>query len=368
MPPQHKKSMAIGALRSSRLASLSRSRLGEVPRVLLQRPACVLERGLLAGTCFADFGTANLVESVVGEPLNVEAVEDDRGARNGLANRLDVRPRHVDGDGFDLPRTLLSKRRKEGFDRLRASSLRSPHDDSTLVVHDGRDVLVVLSVADLVYADDPEVVEWIAHLGSLAADEAANDLPHGPPRDAHERRHSRLVGPLRVVGDVILHRQGETASGLCPRHVLDDNPPCLAANAPNPIPEHGLDPGEVEMTPTPGPVVMGPTTLAAAPTAPGQLPSRGDVGNESILVEPDIDDAGVLEREEGGAHAGWAGLVWCRNRKVTPSPAAHFFTPPNLLSRFVSDSCARSGPDRRPLNRQESPKSRDGGVRRGAWT
>lgn len=50
----------------------------QVPRVLEQRPPGLLERLAIIGIVdLADLGAADLVESVVGEPLDVKAVEDD---------------------------------------------------------------------------------------------------------------------------------------------------------------------------------------------------------------------------------------------------------------------------------------------------
>ncbi len=57
--------------------------------------------------------------------------------------------RSFDRDRLDLCRTLRSNGLEEGFECVRAPSLRGPDDDASLVVDDRRDVLVVLSVAVL---------------------------------------------------------------------------------------------------------------------------------------------------------------------------------------------------------------------------
>ncbi len=54
--------------------------------------------------------------------------------------------------------------------------------------------------------------------------------------------------------------------------------------------------------------------------------------DEGVLLELEVEDTSFLEGEEGSestgrAHAGWVGFGWWCNPKVTPSPAAHFFTP-----------------------------------------
>lgn len=217
----------------------------------------------------------------------------------------------------------------------------------------------MLPVADLVDTDGAEVVERVAHLLALTVDVPLDDLADRSPRDAHEGGDSGLVGPLGVVGDVALHWTGEATRGLGPRDRLDDHATLLAADTTDPIAKQGLDAAEVEVTPGSDSRIVDVSTLLAAATAAGNLPVRRDVGDECFLVELDGDDASSVEGEEGseytsGTHAGWAAFGWCRNPKGTPSPAAHFFTPPNLLPRSALDSCAWPGPDSRPLNRQES--------------
>ena len=49
----------------------------EVPRVLLNGPSRVLEVGSIFGHGLANFLSTDLVEGVMGQPLDVEAVEDD---------------------------------------------------------------------------------------------------------------------------------------------------------------------------------------------------------------------------------------------------------------------------------------------------
>src|SRR5690606_11863677 len=81
-------------VRPLHLGELLLLRLLEVPGVFLQREACLLQRGCrLRPLQLSHLLPADLVESVVCEPLHVEAVVDVPCLRSPLLHRRDVRRR-----------------------------------------------------------------------------------------------------------------------------------------------------------------------------------------------------------------------------------------------------------------------------------
>ena len=230
------------------------------------------------------------------------------------------------------------------------------------MVDDRRDVLVVLSVADLVDSDVTQMLEGVAHFLALAANEASDDFSDGAPRDAHEGGDGGLVGLLSVVGNEPLHRQGVAACRLCPRNLLDEHAALLAADATEPVAKNCLDSRQVDVTPASNAGVVDALSLLPAAAAARDLPSRGNLHDQSVVPEFEVDDASLVESKEGSeytgrAHAGWVGRGRCCNPKATPSPAAHFFTPANPLPSLSPPAVPSNSFSGRPLNRQESPKS-----------
>ena len=312
----------------------------QVPRVLLERPAGLLEPGLVLGHGVADLVAADLVESIVGETLDVESIEDELGLRRGIGDGLDVRARHVDGHRLELGAALGPQGLEEAPEGLGALALGGPDDLAALVVDDDGDVLMVPPVAQLVDPDEPQAVELVATLLSMPADDPTDDAPDGHPGDPHQARDRGSIGALGEVGDLALCREGEAAASLGPRDLLDLDPAARALDAPHHVAQLELDAGQVQVPPPSLPTSVDAMDLATAIATAGDPPGRLDVDHEPLVLEVEGGHEGALEGKKDSEYTCWAHRAggWFRSfGDCESSPSrARFLAPPNLLGTAAS--------------------------------
>jgi hypothetical protein len=100
----------------------------EVPVILQQRPAGPLEPltllGPLQGT---DLRAPDLIERILHQTLDMEAIEHDLRLRRPVRDRLDVRGRHVHCDAFELADPLGPQGVEEALERGDVLPLGRPH-------------------------------------------------------------------------------------------------------------------------------------------------------------------------------------------------------------------------------------------------
>lgn len=108
--------------------------LRQVPRVLLQRVPRSLQYVFFGRVGLSNLGAAYLIESVMCEPLQMEAVEDDLRVRYCLRDSLDVGSGHVDGDGLEFGAALGSELVEECTQRFGILALVCPHDHARVMV------------------------------------------------------------------------------------------------------------------------------------------------------------------------------------------------------------------------------------------
>jgi hypothetical protein len=194
---------------------------------------------------------------------------------------------------------------------------------------------------------------------------APNDAANGTPCHPQERCDRGPVGPLRVIGDVHLHRPCEPTRRLCPRNVLHDDAAALAANPPNAASQVDHDAGDVEMPPAALSAVVAGSNWTLAVTAPRDSPRGRHVDDEAVSIELEADDAGMLEGKQnseytGGAHGVPGGSRWCRNLENTSPARAHFFTTRNLLLPPATPHFACHLVDHAPIKRSGEPDFEQG--------
>lgn len=173
----------------------------------------------------------HLVERVVREPLDVEAIEHDLGVRCVLLHRALVRLRHVHRDQFELRGSLAAEDLEEAADRLAALALADPDDARAVVIDDDGHVLVVLTERELVEADAREPIEHPACVAELPRHHAFDDLAHRRPRDPHVLRDARLVRTLCLVGNELLEVVRVPRAVVGPRNELRRRPAPRASHA-----------------------------------------------------------------------------------------------------------------------------------------
>ena len=86
----------------------------------------------------------------------MEAVEDDLGAGGALPDRLEVAPGHIDRDRLQVADPGLCEGLEEPGESLGATPLGRPDDAPPVVIDDDGDVVMALSVTELVAADAAE--------------------------------------------------------------------------------------------------------------------------------------------------------------------------------------------------------------------
>jgi hypothetical protein len=98
----------------------------EVPRSLEQEEAGVLQVWALGLGQLSDFLPADLIEGVVEEALDVEAVEDDLGVRAAALDHIDVGVGHVQGYQLYAPTALRAELIEELLESGDGSALSDP--------------------------------------------------------------------------------------------------------------------------------------------------------------------------------------------------------------------------------------------------
>ena len=116
------------------------------------------------------------------------------GARSRTASSIQAAPSAV--TIFELPGALGAQSVEEATNGGGVVPHLHPDQAPGLVIDDDREVLVVLSVADLVDSDPTKSCEQIHSLPSFLADNL-DDVADRPPRDAHQLADRR---PVRMDG------------------------------------------------------------------------------------------------------------------------------------------------------------------------
>jgi hypothetical protein len=250
--------------------------VGEILRVLQQRPAAVLERlrgVLLAGLAqLVPVLAADLVQRLGRQGDDVVVVDHDRRLRRALAHALGVPAGHVHRDrlkprraredrgleflarvqpsGLDavpgrdgraraerdhdrrlrLPRRLPGVRRrvlrrrvelvKERIGGRLAFPLRAPYHAPARMVGDEREVAVAFAPRDLVDRDRKQVPEPVG-LGEMLLADALDDPADRLPVNPYQLRDRRLVGLRRQPRGEIVEIARETGPVTRERDALD---------------------------------------------------------------------------------------------------------------------------------------------------
>ena len=188
----------VGPLDLAQLATLP---LADVFGVLQQRPPRSLDRlREVTALGFAHHLTSNLVDRVVGQLLDVEAIEDDISLRGVLLNGELVSGGHVHGHRLEPQTGFWSDLGEESCQRLGALALAGPDDPTAIVIDDDRQVAVSLAIAELIDTDAAQSVQ--SARVELAIDDATNDHPDGAPVNAQQLGDRGGVGDLSEVGHI----------------------------------------------------------------------------------------------------------------------------------------------------------------------
>jgi hypothetical protein len=203
----------------------------EVPRGLEQEEAGVFESWALGLRQLSDLLPANLIEGVVEEALDVEAIEDDFGVGAAALDHLDVGVGHIEGNQLEAQaafRTDLIEELLEGGD---GSALPDPDGLAGFVIHDDCGVLVPALVGELVDTDEGERFESLGV--QLLAHDSPGDTSDGHPRDPEELFDGGLVGSPSESGDLILEVTGEEGARSCPGDLLASDAAAATVDASN---------------------------------------------------------------------------------------------------------------------------------------
>jgi len=251
---------------------------GEVPRVFEESVPGLFDRGGLVGVVelveLTYLCPAHFVDCFGSELEDVKEVVDNLGPRHLSHDGFDKGGGHVDGDGFDLLGSLLPKLIEEGVEGLGALTLGGPDYAAPVVIDNGGDVAVSLSVAELVHADALEAVESFGV--ELVCDDALDDVAHGAPGYAHHPSDLSLVRDLCEVGGHLLEGPGEAAPRPGPGDELYANAAGGAFHAPWSVLENEPHRADTEVDPAYRFVTMVisgtyPAALLTARQAPGCL-------------------------------------------------------------------------------------------------
>jgi len=278
----------------------------EIPAILEQDEAAALDRlGGVRGVIFPvapDHLAAHLVHGVAGQPLDMEAVEDDLSVGCVLLEGFDVAAGHVDGDDFELGGGVRADLGEEAVECAGAVSLSSPDDPLLVVVDDDGDVAVPPAVAELVDADALEVSEPVGV--ELLGDDALDDVADGGPGDAEDRGDLGLVRDLRQVGGHVLEVDGEAAVAPGPRHLLDVYAAIRAVDATRGVLEEDPECSDPEVDPASGrSLVIARCDLAAAGAA-WQPPAGPDPRDEAEVDKEDVGDEKIGDPDEDSGKLG----------------------------------------------------------------
>lgn len=281
---------------------------GEVPRVLQQRETRVLDPASLVGALrIAHLFAPHFVDGVAGEPLDLEAVEDDLRLRRAILQDGDVGLRHVDRRGRDPRAPVRTQLREEALQCVRTLAFAGPHDPPPRVVDHDRDVVVVPTKRDLVDANHVQVLQSLRIEPLL--DDPRHDRADAPPVDAHQQPHRRLIHPLGEIGRHLLELLREARSVRRPRHLFHRDPAARALDTLRSVlqPERPATQGEV--TPSARRAAVIARTAATAPAAPGLVRPRPEVDHHSLVnqfqvLDDDVDDTEQIPNYCIQAHGG----------------------------------------------------------------
>jgi hypothetical protein len=269
---------------------------GEIPGVLVQRPACLLDRLAFLGSDEpAHLVAPNFVEGVVRETLDVEAIEHDARVRGALANGLDVGLRHVHRDRLELRGPLRTQGGEEGLERRRVLPWRCPDDAAGDVVEHDRDVLVVLAIRKLVDAYVLQAIKAIAR--EQASDHSRDDAAHRPPGDAHGCGNRRAVRDLGEVGDVVLEIPRVPGARVRPRNQLGAHAAATTIDATQVVEQRGLHATGIEVTPLASVAVVGPSRAAHAARTDRHTGRRCHGGHDAKRAGARSGNAGQFQDE-----------------------------------------------------------------------
>lgn len=271
-------------------------RASEIPRSLQEYEAGVLQIPAVGVGELGDFLSADLIEGVVEETFDVEAIEDDFRIGAAPFDRLDEGVGHVDGDELDGEATLRPEFVEESLESLGGFAFSHPGGLAGLVVHDDGDVLVSALVGELIDTDEGEPIEsaWI----ELLANDSGGDPTDGDPGDFEETLDGRLVGDASEAGDLILEVPGEEGTGSGPGDLLASHPATSAADSSQVRLEKDSGCQDRQVPPGAPLAVMDTAGDAAAAAASGHPSSRGDPDADLASFQTDRSDPEALAREQ----------------------------------------------------------------------
>lgn len=343
-----------------------RQRLGldirQVPRALLQGPPGPLESGLrIRAVRLADLVAACLVECVLGESLDVEAVEDQLGLGARLGHRLDVGPREIDRHGLEQGAAFGAKIIEETLQCRGALAFCSPDDAAALVIdHDG-DVLVVPAVAELVHADQPQAVEAVSVRSARALDDSPDQRADGAPGRAQQGDDGGLAALLGEEGGSLFECVGEVAAVRRPGDALGlDCPTVGAVSTLDAVAQVQRHASQVVVSPAPLASIVDRAALGTTFPAAGDRPGRDHVHDQTRGAEVEVANREVVDAEKDSEYRGRAqGGAWAEDvdtRSLVSSPRASTSRARTLENGFQVQVSERISVTRLPLMVQESQK------------
>ena len=237
--------MAIAMAQAIESAGLTLGARGRVP---VQQPAQALDRlALLAGQG-APFILAYRIDGLVGGLGDVDVIDDERGVRAMMLDRLGVGTAHVAAGPADLSALVLAQGLgKEPIDGFAAFSGRDPHHSGALEVVDQGGEFASLAVGDLVGSEAPEAPDAVPIApGADDAVQQPRERRAGHVQDLGSRllRHGAAEHadpPFEPVGDArIAGRPGDLLLYTTTRRAFD---------LPGAEPQQDLDPNEGQILP-----------------------------------------------------------------------------------------------------------------------
>jgi hypothetical protein len=270
--------------------------ISEVPRSLQENEAGVLQIPAVGAGKLRDFLPADLIEGIVEETFDVEAVEDDFRIGAAPFDRLDEGVGHVDGDELNGEAALRPEFIKESLESLGGFAFSHPGGLAGLVVHDDGDVLVPALVGELIDTDEGEPVEssWI----ELLADDSGGDPTDGDPGDLEEASDGRFVGDASEPGDLILEVTGEERARSCPGDLLASDAAAATVDASNGSFEENPDSQDSQVPPDAPLAVMNTPGDAAAAAASWHPSPRDDGDVDFSGLKPYRPNPEPLAREQ----------------------------------------------------------------------
>lgn len=305
---------------------------GEIPRVFEKDVFCFFDGlcrfGIIKFLEVVDHVASYFVDSLRGELLNVKTVEDYRRIRGVFSDGFDVGRRHIDGNGFEQLRPILAEFVEERIEGVGGFSLSSPDDTFSAMVNHDSDIAMAFPIAELVNANVPEIVQPMRI--DVVLDYTIDDVPDGPPRDAHELGDCCLVGNLCQVCDFLLKRASKAAVVPSPRNPLNEYAACRAVRPPRRVFENNRKRGQSKMDPAGRfftPVVTGANLSAYRASWPKPRRSYGENDTAPGKSNKRDNNTGDLNKNSGKlihAHV-FSGDLSCRGPKVSSEACAFLF-------------------------------------------